>query len=155
MYFFFRKMIVDMVEAIAGKQKYDSSLYYYRKSILNSELVDMRFNKIDACNGIAEIYKRQGYNDSAIFYLDKVFAIDGAVKRYPLSTLTTATLLATLYEAKQQPDSRLKYMHIASDLKDSVYSRDKTSAFQNILFQQKEKENDVTKPNDKLKNKYK
>ncbi|MEP7232066.1 MAG: histidine kinase, partial [Ginsengibacter sp.] len=154
LHFFYSNIFEAMGEAFAGNKQYDSALYYYRKSILNSELVDLRFNKIDACNGIAEIYRRQGYTDSAIFYLEKVFAIDGAAKRYPLSILTTATLLATLYETNQQPDSSLKYMHIASDIKDSVYSRDKTSAFQNIIFQQKEKKNEVVKATEKLKNQY-
>lgn len=121
-------------EAFAGLQQYDSALYYYQRSLYYSESIDMRINKIDACNGIAEIYKKQGYNDSAIYYLQKVLAIDGAARRYPISVLKTATILAALNEAAGQPDSSLKYLHLAFDIKDSVYSRDKTSAFQNVIF---------------------
>lgn len=141
-------------EAFAGKQQYDSALHYYHTSIHYSESIDMRLTKIDACNGIAEIYSKKGYTDSAIAYCEKVLAIDGASKRYPISVLKTVTLLASLYEANKEPDSSLKYMHLASDIKDSVYSREKTSAFQNILFKENEKENEVAIATEKLKNQY-
>ncbi len=154
LHFFSSNIFQAMGEAFAGKCQYDSALYYYRESLYHSEKIDLRFNKIDDCNGIAEIYQKQNQYDSAIFYGKVVLDIDGAAKRYPISVLKSATLLAAAYEVKKQPDSSLKYMHLASDIKDIVYSRDKTSAFQNIIFQQKEKENEVTAATEKLKNQY-
>lgn len=152
--FFSSNIFVALGEAFAGIRQYDSAVYYFRQSLHCAESMDMRFNKIDDCNGIAAVYKEQGKYDSAIFYLQKVFAVDGASKRYPIAALKAAGLIAALYETGRQPDSSLKYMHIASDIKDSVYSRDKTSAFQNIIYQQKEKENEVAIATEKLQNRY-
>ena len=152
---FFTSNITEAIgEAFAGMKQYDSALHYHYISLSNAEKVDMRFNIIDACNSIAEIYGKQLYNDSAIFYCNKVLALDGVTKRFPISVLKTATLLAGLYENRNQPDSSLKYMHLASDIKDSVYSREKTSAFQSIIFQQKDKENEVAVATEKLKSQY-
>jgi len=141
-------------EAFAGMMKFDSALYYCHISLQHAEIIDMRFNTIDASNAIAKIYKKQGLNDSAIFYCKKVLSLDGAPKRYPISVLKTATILASLFEIKKEPDSSLKYMHLASDIKDSVYSREKTSAFQNIIFKNKEKENEISIATEKLRSQY-
>ena len=48
--------------------------------------------------------------------------------------LKAANLLADIYELQKNADSSLKYLRIAINLKDSLFNREKTIAFQNVIF---------------------
>jgi two-component system NtrC family sensor kinase len=52
-------------------------------------------------------------------------------------------MLADIYESQNKPDSSLKYLRIALDIKDSLFSREKTNAIQNIVFKEQEKQKEV------------
>ncbi len=140
-------------EAFEANYLYDSALYYYRQSIPFSVEMDMKINALDAYNGTAHIFKEQHQLDSAISYAKKVLA-DRLTKAYPVAKLKAANLLADIYENKKATDSSLKYLRIAENLKDSIYSREKTSAFQNALLKDQEKQKEIQDATAALKNRY-
>ncbi len=140
-------------EAFEVNNHYDSALYYYRLSIPFSVEMDMKIDVIDAYNGIAYVFKEQHQPDSAIWYAKKVLA-DKLTKAYPAAKLKAANLLADLYENKKAIDSSLKYLRIAENLKDNVYSREKTSAFQNALLKDQDKQKELQAATTALKNRY-
>ncbi|MEP6947677.1 MAG: ATP-binding protein [Ginsengibacter sp.] len=140
-------------DAFEGKENHDSATFYYRMSIPYSAETHMEVNKIDDYNGMATVFQSIGRQDSAIWYAKK--ALDERIaKTYPLGLLKAANLLAAVYESKNNPDSSLKYLHISLAVKDSLFNREKTIAFQNIIFKEQEKQKDVEAAKIELQKRY-
>jgi two-component system sensor histidine kinase UhpB len=140
-------------EAFEATANYDSALFYYRLSIPFSDDIKTKIFKIDAMNGMAKSFQEKTHPDSAIGYAKKVLA-DDISKSYPAAKLKAVNLLADIYQSSNNTDSSLKYLRIAVNLKDSIYNREKTTAFQNSLTKKKEKENAVEAATSKLQNEY-
>lgn len=140
-------------EAFAGKNEYDSALFYYRLSLPYCDDANLMLNKIDIYNGIANAFKEKSLLDSATWYAKRVFT-EKITKSYPVGLLYAANTLTNIYESQHNPDSTLKYMRIAATLKDNLYNREKTIAIQNIFFKQKEKEREIAVAAAKLKGKF-
>src|SRR5206468_965577 len=79
---------------------------------------------------------------SAALYSKKVLA-EKIEKSYPLGLLKATNMLADIYDAQNKPDSALKYLRIANNIKDSLFSREKTMAIQNLAFKEQEKQKEV------------
>jgi len=139
--------------AFAGKANYDSALFYYKMSIPFSDNIQMLLNKVDAYNGMAKVYEAKSNPDSAIWYAKKALD-EKIIKTYPMGMLKATDLLAALYESKNNADSSLKYLRITLNIKDSLFNREKTMAFQNILFKEQEKRKDIEAATEKLKRQY-
>ncbi|MEP6750181.1 MAG: ATP-binding protein [Bacteroidota bacterium] len=143
----------NLAEAFAGKGLYDSALFYYRKSLASSAEIHMDLNEMDDYNGLAALYKEKKNLDSAIWYAKK--AINKKIaKAYPVSMLKAAGILATSYEFKKKPDSSLKYFHVTISVKDSLFNRQKTMAFQHLLFAEHEKQNEAAATTLQLQRRY-
>jgi len=129
-------------DAYAGKAIYDSALFLYRNGTSVSLKNHMGTDLIDNYNGIAGVYKATNNFDSAAWYSKKVLA-EKIEKHYPLGLLKAANMLADIYESQNKPDSSLKYLRIALDIKDSLFSREKTMAIQNLAFKEQEKQKEI------------
>ena len=140
-------------DAYAGKAYYDSALFYYRMSLPFSDDTHMEVDKVDAYNGIAKLFKEKGEPDSAIWYAKKVLS-EKITKNYPQGFLKAANLLAAVYELQKNADSSLKYLHIAINVKDSLFNREKTNAFQNVIFKDQEKQRELEAARSKLQREY-
>ena len=134
-------LFVAIGDAYSGKGNTDSALHYYKASIPLSQLSGNGLSAMDACNGLARLYKGMDRIDSAICWVKKAMAEKIAVT-YPKGMLLSAGLLADLYKNKNT-DSSLKYLVIASVLKDSLYNREKTMAFQSLLFKEQERKKET------------
>jgi signal transduction histidine kinase len=139
--------------AFKANKMYDSALYYYRKSIPFGNDLNLEINVMQAFNGMAEIFKDQHQRDSAICYAKKALA-NKVAKAYPAEKIKASGLLADVYESKGFTDSSLKYLRIAVNLKDSIYNREKTIAFQNALLKDQEKQREILAATTALKNRY-
>lgn len=80
--------------------------------------------------------------DSAAWYSKKVLA-EKIEKTYPIGLLKATNMLAGIFEKQNKPDSTLKYLRVAINTKDSLFSREKTMAIQNLAFKEQEKQNEV------------
>jgi len=129
-------------DAYVGKANFDSALFLYRNGISASLKNPRGIDLIDNYNGIAGVYKATNNFDSAAWYSKKVLA-EKIEKHYPLGLLRAANMLADIYESKNKYDSSLKYLRIALDIKDSLFSREKTNAIQNIVFKEQEKQKEI------------
>lgn len=146
-------VFLKLGQAFESNHLYDSALYYYRESLPFSVAREMKIDALDAYNGMANIFKEQHQTDSAIGYAKKVLA-DRLTRAYPAARLKAANLLADVYERLKTTDSSLKYLRIADNLKDSIYSREKISAFQNALLKEQEKQKEIQAATTALKNRY-
>jgi two-component system NtrC family sensor kinase len=131
-----------LADAYAGKASYDSALFFYRKGVtlLRDNIILLYL--IDNYNGIAGVYKATHNLDSAAWYCKKVLS-EKVEKKYPIGLLRAANMLADIYETQKKPDSALKYLRTALNIKDSLFSREKTMAIQNLAFKEQEKQNEI------------
>lgn len=143
----------ELGNALAAMHMYDSAVFYYRMSIPVSEAVNMTINKINAFIGMASVFKQEHSFDSAKWYAQKVLQEKGTAI-HPAGKQKAASLLADIYELQHNADSSLKYLHIAIQLKDSLYNHEKMMAFQNVLFKENEKEHAIETATTALQNRY-
>jgi signal transduction histidine kinase len=60
-----------------------------------------------------------------------------------------------MYESGSKPDSALKYIKMAMSTNDSLFSRDKMIAIQNLTFNEQERQKQIESSSLKLQNRYK
>ncbi|MEO6130394.1 MAG: hypothetical protein ABIQ02_01005, partial [Saprospiraceae bacterium] len=129
-------------DAYTGKSNYDSALLLYRNGISASLNYQTGIDLVDSYNGIAGVYKATNSFDSAAWYSKKVLT-EKIEKRYPLGLLKAANMLADIYQLQNKSDSSLKYLRLALTIKDSLFSREKTNAIQNIIYKEQEKQKEI------------
>ncbi|MBX2923966.1 MAG: hypothetical protein KF746_17335 [Chitinophagaceae bacterium] len=144
---------VTLADAYAINDMNDSALKYYRMSIPPSEWTNMKYNWIDACNGMAGVFKKQHQPDSALMYSKKILA-DTNLTTFPAGKQQAAEIIAAIYEESHSADSALKYLHLSIKIKDSLHSHQKMMAFQNILLKKNENEHAVELATSSVQNRY-
>ncbi len=135
-------LLYSLGTAYSKKGNYDSAMFYYQASL--AAAVKNRTGKdvIDIYNGIALVQKSKGNIDSAAWYAKKVL-YEKTGELYPPGLLTAATILTDIYQLQNKADSTLKYLRVATRLKDSLFGREKTMAIQNLEFKEKEKQQET------------
>jgi len=133
---------VELGNSYAKKGNYDSAMYYYRKAIPLALQNHTEVDLIDIYSGIAQLYKAKSNLDSAAWYAKKALD-EKSGKTYPIGLLHAATILTDLYESENKQDSAFKYIKISISLKDSLFNREKTIAFQNLAFKEQEKQKEI------------
>jgi two-component system, NtrC family, sensor kinase len=141
-------------DAYAGKALYDSALLLFRNGVTASLKDPSVIYLIDNYIGLAGVYKAIGNADSAIWYSKKALA-EKIEKKYPIGLLKAADLLASVYESQNNPDSTLKYLRIALAVKDTLFSKEKTMAIQNLAFKEQEKQKEIEASKLQLQNQIK
>jgi signal transduction histidine kinase len=146
-------LFVGFGNAFAGKGMVDSAAYYYHKSLPFSRDARMDINTVDAYVGLALVHKLGHQLDSAILYGKKALS-ERIARHYPQATLKATSLLADAYELDHHYDTSLTYLRMNITLRDSLYNRQKTIAFQNSLLKEKEKQSALTAAMEKIQRRY-
>jgi two-component system NtrC family sensor kinase len=141
---YFSSIYPQLGNAFAGKKEYDSAILYFHKGIEVSAMNNYFPDEIDCYNGIASVYKVSNKPDSALWYGTKTLTHKFS-KFYRDGVFKAATLLASVYESKGKPDSALKYLKLAIEIKDSLFTRQKTIAIQNLELSERQKQQDLEK----------
>ena len=128
--------------AFFGDHQYDSALYYYRLGEIKAEPIQHFLDMMDDYTGMSETFHVLGHDDSAIYYSSRVLH-NYTLVAYPAAKLKAATILANIYESRNIADSALKYLHVATGLKDSLFSRDKMIAIQQTAFNERQKQQEL------------
>jgi signal transduction histidine kinase len=139
--------------AYLSKGNSDSALYYYKAGISAAIRGYMETDLIDMYYGIARVYNNQNHPDSAIRYTKKILA-DKLAKAYPIGVLNAANLLSNIYQLQKEPDSSLKYLRKSIALKDSLFTREKTIAVQNINYKELEAQKGIEAAKVELRNQF-
>jgi signal transduction histidine kinase len=129
-------------DAYEANFNYDSALILYHNAVSGSLKSHKRPDLIDGYNGIVAVYKAKNNLDSAVCYSKKVLA-ENIEKTYPIGLLKAASTLADIYESLNKSDSSLKYLRKAITIKDSLFSREKTMAIQNVAYKEQEKQKEI------------
>lgn len=139
--------------AYTGVKDYDSALLYFHAGIDVCMENDNATDLIDIYNGMAKAFSATGKMDSAAFYAKKAFTQKTAIL-YPNGRLKAASLLTEVYQSKNEPESTLKYLRIATAIKDSLFNRENTIAIQNLVFKEREKQKELDAAKLKLQTRY-
>lgn len=129
---------LGMTYAKLGKT--DMALSYFRKSLFYSRQFNTNYTISRTYQGLAEIFKKNGQLDSTIFYCKKALNEKDANVYYLITVTDASTLLADVYEQKNNPVEALKYYKMATAARDSLFAREKTRQIEKLAYEEKERE---------------
>ena len=138
----------------AKKENSGLALKYYREVIIDSKLHNYTKDLMDAYNGIAKTFNKNGQTDSAIFYADQTLLV-GNSTAYPLAILDAVTLLSKIYKSKNNLDSTVKYMGLSILIKDSLFNREKIREVQNVSFNEQMRQQEIQQEQEQFKSRLK
>ena len=147
------QVYLSLGDAFQANQLYDSALYYYRKSLPYAKELNLKTNIIRVHNGMAKIFSARHEPKTAIAHA-KIVLGDRVTNAYPSEKILAAILLADVYEGEKRMDSSLKYLRISVNLKDSIYNREKTTAFQNLLLKDLNRKKEILTATAELRHQY-
>jgi signal transduction histidine kinase len=124
----------------------DSALYYFRLALLESREHDY-FRGVSASNLlIASIHKQTGTADSNLFYIRKALAAAHELSA-PDLYLRSYIALADYYKSVGNNDSTVKYQSFIIKINDSIYNSRQAQQFQNIDFDEKQRQTEIEAAN--------
>jgi two-component system, NtrC family, sensor kinase len=123
------------------KNELPLAIEYYRKSN-EAAMAETAFREAaTAINAMAQVFKKLGQPDSAIFYAKEGLKL-GEMLKYRNRILAASSLLAELY-AEKDPKEALKYYQIASAAKDSLYGVQKVQQLQSATMKEQERQTEL------------
>jgi len=124
------------------KLNFPLAISYYRKGIDLTLAQRVYKDLMEGYIGMARIYKDMSQTDSSIKYAWKALSI-GRSTPFLLSMLDASSLLSQTYRLGHTPDSVIKYMDLTLSLKDSLYNQQKARDFQNLVFKERLREQEM------------
>ena len=126
------------------------ALEFYKKSIQPALRDNARGDLVNIYNGIAEVYKARGNIDSATVNAKRALFYDSG-------SLTATGILVDIYESVNNKDSTLKYLKLATTLKDGIfyYEKEKLRILENITYNEEIKNKDAEAAHIKSQNNLK
>ena len=112
------------------------AIEHYRESYLISIARSAYREAATTCNAMAQVFKKLGQVDSAIFYAKQGLKF-GQMLAYRNRILAASSLLAQLY-AEKDPKEAVQYYQIASAAKDSLYGVQKFLQLQSATIKEQE-----------------
>src|SRR5207249_1965857 len=100
------------------KEKYSIALDYYRIAELNPKFNYTNKDGIEVYNGMANSFGQIGKLASASYYAQKALSLRKLIS-YPLGTLNTYKILASIYKKQGKLDSAVTYLEQTSLLRDT------------------------------------
>ncbi|MFI5153493.1 MAG: ATP-binding protein [Chitinophagales bacterium] len=107
---------------------YDRAFEFYR---INIQVSTETLEFLEAYNGIASTFKKNGQIDSALIYAKKVIENGSA---FPSTIIEAGKLLTAIYKSKGLTDSAFKYQELSLTAKDSLFGQEKVKQMQNLSF---------------------
>ena len=122
----------------------DSALFYYRSAIPVAARNHVNIDLVDLNNNISGIFESRGQSDSALWYARHAISQEGSYN-YLEGLMKARSRLASIYRKLGKQDSVIRYQELAMQTKDQLFSRQKTREAHNLLFDQKFKDQELSK----------
>ncbi len=130
-----------LIGDIAGKKSDQSSALTWYKKAVRANFQQKNLDNLH--RNYAEIYKRMavafydlGIKDSAFYYARNTYAVAMRLNN-PILTISTGTVLVSLFRQEKQFDSAFFYQQLVSEKKDSLFTIDKEKQVHDIFFREK------------------
>ena len=124
------------------KKNYADALYYYHIAESAEEANLFLKDVIETYNGIAMIYARLNFKDSAIWYAQKAINLQNTIS-FPLGELRSYSILADIYKLHKQWDSVARYMEQTSLLQSKLFSQQNERQIQSLSYTEKLREQEL------------
>ncbi len=145
----------DVFGDIEVKEKnYKKALSYYWSGI---PIAINQVNYLDLVylyNSIARLYYETGNIDSSVYYAKKVLNVSQFTS-YQRGAFEAFTILTKDYKLNHQDDSTIKYLELSIALNDSLFSKEKTRAIQNLTFNEQLQQQERVQQQKEFQNKIK
>ena len=128
-----------------------TAMYYYKKSI---PILDSLGDQVTICQswlGMAKLFEKMRQADSAMYY-GKLSLTTAQKQRFLFQVYNAADFLTAYYKNQKNIDSAFFYQEISFSAKDSLFSQEKTIAFQNVAFTKKLEQQKILELQDKYRN---
>jgi len=138
----------------AKKKNYQEALSYYWSGI---PIAINQVNYLDLVylyNSIAQLYYETGNIDSSVYYAKKVLNVSQFTS-YQRGAFEAFTILTKDYKLNHQNDSAIKYLELSIALNDSLFSKEKTRAIQNLTFNEQLQQQEKAQQQKEFQNKIK
>jgi len=119
--------------------QYKQALYYIR---MGRKFSAANFMKIGRYTEFADIYHKTGVTDSAIYYAKKAIEL-GQHAAIGAEIIVACQTLTEIYAAKHETDSAFKYQEMLLAAKDSLFSREKVLGFQDIVYKEAQRQEEL------------
>ena len=133
-----------LAEGFIADNQYDSALIYARESLGYGDATNV-LGKVWTLNALSRIFLEINHYDSSNYYAHEAIEI-AAELGFKDQLQSAYENLSQSYYKTQQPDSAYKYLKLALNIKDDLYSNDKIKQVQGVMereqlrLQQLEKE---------------
>jgi two-component system NtrC family sensor kinase len=142
---------LDDIGLLYEKQNLDQeAMKYYRMSLPYLEKTGDQYNISETEIGMARLFRKAGNSDSCIYYAKDVLAI-AKYTGYQEYKYDAGILLTEYYKSKGNIDSAFRYQQVAIEAKDSMFNQEKTRQLQNIVFNERLRQNQLKEVEDKYK----
>ena len=120
----------------------DTALHFYRRALSYEKLLDNYDAVCETTLGMAKIFREKGQTDSSLYYARQSIA-GGWHGGFTARVLAASTFLTQYFEKRGMVDSAFRYQKILIAAKDSLFSQEKTSTFQNLSFAEHQRQQDI------------
>jgi hypothetical protein len=121
---------------------------FFRQSLqLNSKSGNIRLLARGYCE-FAGHFDRYNHRDSAIYYATKALLLNRQFNIL-VQQLDASTLLVKLYKQENKIDSAFKYLQLMIDIRDSLFSREKTNRMQTLEFNEQLRQQELESAKEK------
>jgi two-component system NtrC family sensor kinase len=136
---------------IHSKLNHDSlAFHYYHRGIKEFSVIRQWKRLAGSYNGIAELFKKIGRTDSALYYATQALGI-AQKKKFNKEILQSYLLLSDLY-SKTDAAKAFNYLHLAIASKDSLYNQDKQRQILSYKFNEELQQRETEKLHAEYKN---
>jgi two-component system NtrC family sensor kinase len=136
------------------KKNYTEALNYYWSGVPIAINYMNFLDLVYLYNSIAQLYYDTGNIDSSVYYAKEELNTSRftSLKRAAFNAIT---ILAKDYKLKNQNDSIIKYLELSIALNDSLFSKEKTRAIQNLTFNEQLQQQEKAQQQKEFQNKIK
>jgi|ADGO01.1.fsa_nt_gi Tfp pilus assembly protein PilF len=114
----------------------DIALGYYRAAMQNMMRDNFYYGMAETALGLAKVYQKKGINDSVLYYAQMSFNVSRKANLVG-DVLRISTFLADYFKSRKNADSAYKYLEIVVATKDTLYSTERTNQVQNLLIEER------------------
>jgi len=150
--FIIGKSVIVIGEIYSRSEDLKKALEYYQLGILYSEKIKDSLTISRSFLGIAKLYKKQHIDDSCLFYSKRSLSIARSAK-FALQVMNASMFLTDYYKEKKEFDSAFQYQQLSIDAKDSLFSSQKITQFQNISFSEQMRQQEIKESEVRYRNK--
>ncbi|MEP6846507.1 MAG: hypothetical protein ABI861_10905, partial [Panacibacter sp.] len=127
---------------------------YFTLGAQQSRMYNNTYFLARSYNSLADLLNKTGYPDSCIYYarISLQLCLEHNFNEYAVDA---SSLLTKVFESQNKTDSTYKYIRIMMSAKDSVFNPSKMQKFQQFVFNEEQRQQEIQKAQEQYRNSIK